>query len=198
MTNNAAANDTTEPTTILRGTTFEGASWRAHRYAGNFRVTRTVNAGKRGKTCEVFTVVLPSGGTEETMDSVAPAILWAAREGVSVDTMRAMLADLTLAGWSFSEGAARGIDTPRGTIVVEVDLVDVKFSDTELLARFTAIHGRPNGETFRQDTIVGGYTRKDAARAYQWAQDPTNRARLTAMTLTAFRAEMSAIGVRIS
>lgn len=199
MSPNPAANDTTEPTTIPLGTTFDGVSWRAHRYAGSFRVTRTVNAGKRGKTCEVFSVTAPIGGTEETMDSVAPSILWATREGAGVDTMRAMLADLTLAGWSFHEAACRGIDVTRGTIVVAVDLVDVTFTETELHGRFTAIHGRPaHGDTFRQDTLVGCYYRKDAAKAYAWASDPANRARLTTMTASTFRSAMAAIGVRLS
>ena len=105
-----AANDTSAQTTIPRGTTFDGAEWRAHRYADSYQVTRTVNAGKRGKSCEVFTVCAPIRDTDAAMDEVAPAILWAVREGVSVDTMRATLSDLALAGWTFHATTKRGID----------------------------------------------------------------------------------------
>lgn len=194
-----AANDTSAQTTIPRGTTFDGAEWRAHRYADSYQVTRTVNAGKRGKSCEVFTVCAPIRDTDAAMDEVAPAILWAVREGVSVDTMRATLSDLALAGWTFHATTKRGIDVPRGgAIQVDSDLVRATFGETEFLVTFTAIMGSPSGRSFRHDTIVGAQGRKDASKAYQWAQDPTNRARLVAMTLPAFRAEMSAIGVRIS
>lgn len=224
MSPNPAANDTTEPTTIPRGTTFEAATWRAHRYSDSFRVTSTVNAGKRGKACEVFSVCAPYQDTDAAMDEIAPAILWAAREGVSVETMRATLADLALAGWKFSETTARGVDVPRGgPIVVSADLVGVTFTETEMLGHFTAIiaaapletriarglqmletGGTPEAaaahvtrSSFRHDTQFSSRTRQDAAKAYAWAQNPANRARLVGMTLPVFRSEMSAIGVRL-
>ena len=37
-----------------------------------------------------------------------------------------------------------------------------------------------------------------AAKAYAWASNPTNMARLPAMTRAAFLSEMDAIGVRVS
>lgn len=200
MTNNAAANDTTETTTILRGTTLESNAWRAHRFANLIRVTSLVNAGKRGKLCEEFTAIVSGyGSDDEQLDSIAPGIAWAVLSNVSVESMRALLADTALAGFKFLESSPRGVDVPkRSEIRVEADLVRARFGETELLATFTAVHSAPSGESFRQDTIVGSQNRKDAAKAYQWAQSLDNRKRLVNMTVSAFRSEMSAIGVRIS
>lgn len=193
MTNtNVAANDTAEITAVARGTTYEGAEWRVHRYAHNFTVTRTVNAGKRGKACERFTASLPFGEDEATMDALAPSVTWAVREGVSVDTMRSLVADMALAGLSFTESTVRGVDVPRGVAIdVFADLVRGRFTETEGVVTFTAIHGRPSGGSFRQDTTLGARSKRDAAKLYQWVRE--NRTRLVSMTLAQFRGEMDKI-----
>lgn len=194
----AAANDTAEQTTIARGTTYESAAWRAHRYADSFRITSLVNAGKRGKSCEVFSVYVSGVSAEDRMEDIAPAIFFAVRECVSVETMRAVLADAVLSGLVFEERSARGVDIPRGpAIEVVTELVDCRFTETEALCRFSFwLGGKPGG--MKQDTLVGTQNRKDAGKAYQWAQNHANRSRLPGMTLSTFRAEMSAIGVRLS
>lgn len=55
-----------------------------------------------------------------------------------------------------------------------------------------ACDARPHGRVFRW--IVGLM----AAKAYAWASDAANMARLPAMTRAAFLSEMDAIGVRVS
>jgi hypothetical protein len=198
MTNtNVAANDTAEITAVARGTTYEGAEWRVHRFAHNFTVTRTLNAGKRGKACERFTASLPFGEDEARMDALAPSITWAVREGVSVDTMRGLMADMVLAGLSFTESTVRGVDVPRGVAIdIAADLVRGRFTETEGVVTFTAIHGTPSGGSFRQDTTLGAHSKRDAAKLYQWVL--ANRVRLVNMTITQFRAEMHKIGAIVN
>ena len=88
-----AANDTAAPTIAL-GTTVESTTWRAHRYSDSIRVTSLRGAGKVGKRCPELTVM-------GAVEAIAPAVLWAGEEGANVETMRAMLADVVLAGLEF-------------------------------------------------------------------------------------------------
>jgi hypothetical protein len=112
--------------------------------------------------------------------------------------MRAMLADVPnhLPDLKFSEFATRGVDVPRHPKVeVRSDLVNGWLTETEGVLSFTAIMGRPSGGTFRHDTIVAPRSKRDMKRAYTWVRD--NRARLVAMTLPQFRAEMDKIGIKL-
>jgi hypothetical protein len=208
-----AANDTAA---FPLGTTVESATWRAHRYSDSIRVTSLRGAGKVAKRLPEFTVC-------GDVESIAPAVLWAVEEGASVETMRAMLTDVTLAGLTFHETEKRGVDVPaKPAITVRGELMEGTFTETEARLCFTAIHVAADFETrfarglqmfeggtapaiaaehvkastFRQDTLTSTSKRADAARAYAWAQQ--NEARLPMMTLGQFRAEMSAIGARFS
>ena len=177
-----AANDTAAPTFPL-GTTVESATWRAHRYSDSIRVTSLRGAGKVGKRCPEFTVM-------GAVEAVAPAVLWAVEEGASVETMRAMLADVTLAGLEFYESEKRGVDVPaRPAIKVCVPGLRATFSETEASILFVP-------GNLRDDTSLATYKRADAAKAFAWAQ--ANEARLPTMTLGQFRGEMAAIGARFS
>jgi hypothetical protein len=183
------ANDTTEPTTIARGTTYESAQWRAHRYADHIVVTSLANAGKRGKRCGVFTL-------RGALDAVAPEVVRVMRDGGDMDRMFTVV---TADGVEHTFTTARGVDVcAEPAIHVRTDLVDGTFSPREALVRFTAIHGKPGGGSFRQDTIMGTNGAKDARKAYAWAKDEGNRARLLTMTRTEFYSEMQAIGARFS
>ncbi len=187
----AAANDNA-PTTIALGTTFESATWRAHRYSDNIVVTDLRGAGKVGKRCAVFTVF--AFNAEDVLDTIAPVVAWAVQEGATVETMRAMLADVVLSGCTFTEDEKRGVDVPRlPTIEVKGELMDGTFTETKALLCFSFFLDGKSG--MKQDTIVATEKRADAARAYAWAQQ--NATRLPAMTLGQFRAEMSAIGARV-
>jgi hypothetical protein len=192
------ANDTAEPTTIDLGCTFENGTWRAHRYATHFEVTSLVNAGMRGKSCEVFRVSHVYAPRDVDLSDIASSILFAAQSRVSVESMRAMLADVPnhLPDLKFSEFMVRGVDIPRHPKVeVRSDLVNGWLTETEGVLSFTAIMGRPSGGTFRHDTIVAPRSKRDMKRAYTWVRD--NRARLVAMTLPQFRAEMDKIGIKL-
>ena len=179
-----AANDTAA---FPLGTTVESATWRAHRYSDSIRVTSLRGAGKVGKRCPEFTVM-------GHVEAVAPAVLWAVEEGASVETMRAMLADVVLAGLTFCEGERRGVDVPaRPAIKVRGELMHGTFTETEAHLSFTAPGSRNYASV---DTLVSTYKRADAGRAYAWAQ--ANEARLPTMTLGQFRTEMAAIGARFS
>jgi len=182
-----AANDTAAPTIAL-GTTVESTTWRAHRYSDSIRVTSLRGAGKVGKRCPEFTVM-------GAVEAIAPAVLWAVEEGANVETMRAMLADVVLAGLEFYESEKRGVDVPaRPAIKVRGALMHGTSTETETLVSFSFYLDGKGGMT--QDTLLATHKRADAARAYAWAQ--ANEARLPTMTLAQFRAEMAAIGARFS
>lgn len=186
-----AANDTT----AMPLTAVETASWRVGRGMSSIRVTSLVNAGKRGKTCEVFAVY---DATTETLDAITPSVLWAVQEGVSVTAMRAMLADVTLLGAKFRASEERGVDvSKRPELRVTAEMVRGFFGETEFNLSFSFwIGGKVGG--LKHDYSVCSVKRQDAVKAYAWASDPTNMARLPAMTRAAFLSEMAALGVRVS
>ena len=189
-----AANDTTEPT-LSSASEIETASWRVGRGMSSLNVTSLVNAGKRGKTCEVFAVY---DATTEQLDAIAPSVLWAAKEGVSPAAMRAMLADVTLLGAKFSASEKRGVDVPaRPELRVTAEMVRGFFGEVEFNLSFSFwIGGKVGG--LKHDYSVCSVKRADAAKTYAWASDAANMARLPTMTRAAFMSEMSAIGVRVS
>jgi hypothetical protein len=185
-----AANDTTPVAFINTMGAIESATWRARRMATLIRITDVRNAGKRGKMCAVFEV---RGGN---LDFAAPVIHEAVLAGASVHAMAATLADVSLCGLTFEAHEQKAITVPVGeAIEVQADLVRATFTSTEMLASFTALHSHKGG-TIRQDTLVGCDKRADAAKAYAWAK--SNASRMATMTLSDFRAEMSAIGCQIS
>ncbi len=187
------ANDVT--LTIARGTTCESTTWRARRAGDHFEVTSLVNAGKRGKACAVFTVLAPPCASEDHMEAIAPAIRFAVENDATVEVMRAMLVDVTLAGLRFTAGEKRGVDVPRGpAIEAEGPLMHGTFTETEALVSFSFYLNGKSGMT--QDTLLMTSKRADAAKAFAWAR--ANRDRLPTMTLTEFRTAMAAIGARFS
>lgn len=193
MTNNAA-NDTTEPTTIPAASGFEAPLWRVWRGMSAMRVVSLANAGKRGKACDEFALY---DASEQTLDAIAPSVLWAAREGASVGAMRVLFEDAAELGAKFSASSSRGVDVPkRPEIKVEGEMVRGYLSETTFGLTFSFWLGKPGG--LKHDYSVHAHKRQDAAKAYTWASDPANRARLVTMSRSDFYREMSAIGVRIS
>lgn len=189
-----AANDTTAPT-FTAGATVETASWRVGRGMSSLNVMSLVNAGKRGKSCEVFAVY---DATTETLEAILPSVLWAAEEGVSVPAMRALCEDVTLLGAKFSASEQRGVDVAkRPELRVTAEMVRGFFGETEFNLSFSFwIGGKVGG--LKHDYSVCSVKRQDAAKAYAWASDAANMDRLPTMTRAAFLSEMSAIGVRVS
>lgn len=190
-----AANDTTEPTTIPAASGFDAPLWRVWRGMSAMRVVSLVNAGKRGSACDEFAIY---DASEETLDAIAPSVLWAVCEGASVATMRALFEDAAQLGAKFSASTARGIDVPKcPDIKVEGEMVRGYLSETTFGLTFSFwIGGKPGG--LKHDESVYAHKHQDAAKAYAWASDQANRARLVTMSRSDFYREMSAIGVRIS
>jgi hypothetical protein len=186
---NAVANDI--PALTL-GTTVQSKTWRAHHYSGHIEVTSLVNAGKRGKTCPIFSVLAPPC-QDAAVAPVAPFILDAVLADVSEEAMASALADVSLAGLTLSRGEKRGVDVDAAPkLWVEGPLMDGQFTPREAILKFT---WPGSARSPRQDTLVSCRDRKSAATLYDWVK--VNRARLVDMNLAAFRAEMDKIGVRI-
>lgn len=189
MSNAAAANDI--PALTL-GTTVQSRTWRAHHYSGHLEVTSLANAGKRGKTCPIFSVLAPPC-QDAAVEPIAPFILDAVLADVSEEAMAAALADVTLAGLTLSRFERRGVDVDAAPkLRVEGDLMRGTFSPREAFLTFT---WPASARSPRQDTHVACRDRKSAATLYDWVK--VNRARLVDMNLVQFRAEMEKIGVRI-
>ena len=197
-----AANDTAEPTTLTRGTSLQSTAWRVKRLHGQIEITDLRSAGKRGRTCSEFLVIAYGSNEagESALDLVAPFILEAVRGDVSIETMARALADVGLCGdiLKLQRHELRGCDVDREPVLrFDADDVRARFDMREFVVTFTATLTRPlDGTTFRYDTSVRHASRKDAARAYAWAQ--SNRHALAGMTYNDFILAMGAIGVQCS
>jgi hypothetical protein len=111
--------------------------------------------------------------------------------------MRALFEDAAELGAKFSASTARGVDVPkRPEIKVEGDMMHGYFSETAFGLTFSFWLDGPG--SMKHDYSVHAHKRQDAARAYAWASDPANRARLVTMSRSDFYREMSTIGVRVS
>lgn len=223
MMTNAAANDTTEMTTIARGTTYQSATWRAHRYDTHIELVDLRNAGRRGKMCSRFFVSNPGYGTRgENLDPVAPSVLFAVNSDVAVETMARILADVGQLGLELRRTEEKGCDVDREpALCLESENVRGTFTMREFYVTFTTTHARKTTPerrtelafealedgrlheslpaimetTFRHDTTVHGASRKDAAKAYAWAQE--HLAEVVRMDRNTFIRTMDAIGVKV-
>ena len=185
------ANDTASALPV--GCTVESSTWRAHRYAGHVEIVDLRNAGKRGKAC----VELSLGGRDAAVEMVLPFVVDAVTAETSPEAFEASLVDLEIPGVTFTRRELKAIAVPREPeIQIVSDLVNGHCSQTGGVLAFTAIHGRPNGESFRQDTLTSPEGRKDAAKLHAWLKE--TGAAVTTMTLSAFRAEMGLQGIRVS
>lgn len=180
------ANDTSA---LPVGTTYETATWRAHRYADSLRLTHVVNAGKRGKSCAELTLI------GQWIEGAVPFIVDAMRGDVSPEAMGTALVDAAGDGLRVHRADLRGVDVILAPVMVLTDDVDAYFSPRRCSFRFTCDMPRPSGGTFREGTTAYTHKVRDAGKAYQWAL--ANRTRIAGMDLPAFRREMSALGVRL-
>jgi len=191
MTTTTPANDTASPLPV--GRTVESSTWRAHRYAGHVEIVDLRNAGKRGKSC----VELSLSGREEAVDTALPFVVDAVAAETSPEAFEASLVDLAIPGVTFTRRELKAISVPREPeIRIASDLVSGHCSQVDGVLAFTAIHGRPNGETFRQDTLTSPESRKDAAKLHAWLKETGDA--VTTMSITAFRVAMHDRGIRVS
>lgn len=185
------ANDTASPLPI--GRTVESSAWRAHRYAGHVEIVDLRNAGKRGKACLRMSLL----GRDAAVETALPFVVDAVAAETSPDAFEASLVDLTIPGLAFERCEVKAITVPRDPeIQIASDLVSGHVSQTGGVLSFTAIHGRPNGESFRQDTLTSPESRKDAAKLHAWLKETGDA--VTTMSITAFREEMGLQGIRVS
>ena len=185
------ANDTASPLPV--GCTVESSTWRAHRYAGHVEIVDLRNAGKRGKAC----VELSLGGRDAAVEMVLPFVVDAVTAETSPEAFEASLVDLAIPGVVFTRRELKAITVPREPeIQIVSDLVNGHCSQVDGILSFTAIHGRPSGGTFRQDTLTSPEGRKDAAKLHAWLKG--TGAAVTTMTISAFRSEMRLQGIRVS
>lgn len=167
---NNAANDTAVPTTLDVCCTVETATWRAHRYMDSICITSLVNAGKRGKRCEEFS--MPGS-------DAAAFVVFGMLGDASVGAMRTMVA-----AHGGCETTVRGVDVPMGEVRIHGRGVRGTFSTRRVGVVFT-VSGN--------DSVLAISGAK-AAKVHAWAL--THGRRLAEMTEAAFRAEMVAIGVQ--
>jgi len=185
------ANDTASVLPV--GRTVESSTWRAHRYAGHVEIVDLRNAGKRGKSC----VELSLSGREEAVETVLPFVVDAVAAETSPEAFEASLVDLAIPGVTFTRRELKAIMVPREPeIRIASDLVSGHCSQVDGVLAFTAIHGRPNGETFRQDTLTSPESRKDASKLHAWLKETGDA--VTTMSITDFRVAMHNRGIRVS
>lgn len=124
-------NQPSYPTRIDIGETFETPTWRVHRYAISVCVTHLVNAGKRGKTCERFTIGEPSKVTvltPATSADIALRMACLAVDGVGVEEMAVeaeMLAKGSQASFDRMSYGSYSV-TPAGIRTLVVDGAHVR------------------------------------------------------------------------
>lgn len=180
----------------------ESATWRAYRMGCCFRLVSLIGAGKTGARCVEFQVHVPwqCMDKEAALDGLAPSIAFCVESDLSVTSVRSLLADVSLAGYTLTEGVLRGVDVHKlPEIRVESELASGTFNEVECRGTisFMVTSKASDRPAFRHDEHFYTRNRKDAAKVYAWIKG--NKAAFVAMpSVSEFRAAMAAIGVYLN
>lgn len=201
LATSAAANVNASATAPAGWYRIESATWRAYRMGSCFRLVSLIGAGKTGARCVEFTVNVPwqCSDKDAALDGLAPSIAFCVESDLPVASVRSLLADVTLAGYTLTEETRRGVDVHKlPEIRVESELVSGTFNEVECRGTISFMVTPKNSDcpAFRQDEHFSTRNRKDAAKVYAWVKD--HKAAFVAMAyVSQFRTAMAAIGVHL-
>ncbi|MEZ4298423.1 MAG: hypothetical protein R3B70_25960 [Polyangiaceae bacterium] len=193
----APANDTSFPSSLPVGGTFENSEWRVHRYSDSVVFTHLANAGVRGKKCMEIHVRAKYGEGLDRLDLFVSGLLEYMALGATPTALASLAKDAPLLSASLETVVSelRGVDVEMAILKIETDLVKARFSSTEFSITVTALMSNKHG-AFRQDSHLYNADKRSVPKAYRWARE--NAERIGHMTRQDIYSGLVAAGARVS
>ena len=191
------ANDTSAPSSLPVGRTFDNGTWRMHRFTDSIRVVHLVNAGKPGKRCTEITIVARYGQDLDLFELLSSHLVGVVADNPSAEALSALAKDAPLMSSAFETTVAelRGVEVEIGFVRVTSDLVQAYFSPIEFRVTVTALVQTEKG-TVRQDSHLYNADRRSAAKAYRWAK--AHEDSIGTMTRSEIYTALRDAGVRVN